>query len=110
MLAGSLGGICLLFLNPVSPAQVAEVEENGRLVARLPLSENCLLHVLGRLGTTDVCVQNHGVAIVRSPCPQRVCVMSGRISRSGQMTACVPNRIVVRITGGEPADVDAVSR
>lgn len=112
VLAGSLGGICLLFLHPVSPAQVAEVEEDGRLVARLPLSEDSLLHVRGCLGATEVRVRDRGVAIVRSPCPQQVCVANGWISRSGQMTACAPNRVVVRITGGEhtDGDADAVSR
>lgn len=110
VLAGSLGGICLLLLHPALPAEVVEVEEDGRLVASLPVSKDRLVQVLGPLGVTEVSVRNRRVAIVRSPCPQQVCVLNGWIGRGGQMTACAPNRVVVRIAGGDHDDVDAVSR
>lgn len=34
-----------------------------------------------------------------SDCPDKTCVHSGRISRRGQMIACVPAGVTLRITG-----------
>lgn len=47
-------------------------------------------------------------------CPDRVCVHTGWISRSGQIAACVPGRLILKIIGGTETigtdDVDVIVR
>ena len=45
-------------------------------------------------------------------CPDQICVRQGKIRAQGETIICLPNRVVVRITGtGEPdgEEVDAVA-
>jgi hypothetical protein len=62
------------------------------------------------LGTTRVEISEKGVRVLDSPCPYKLCVKSGAIDRSGETLVCLPNRVVVRITGDGKEAVDAVSR
>lgn len=47
-----------------------------------------------------------GVAVSSSDCGDKVCVNTGKITRSGQAIVCLPAHISVELQGGEPeADV-----
>jgi hypothetical protein len=86
------------------------IELDGEAVGNFPLKEDRLVPVEGRLGTTRVEISEMGVRVLNSPCPYKLCVKSGSILRSGQTLVCLPNRVVVRITGDNGEAVDAVSR
>ena len=64
----------------------------------------------GKLGTTNVEISEKGVRVLDSPCPYKLCIKSGLIRRSAETLVCLPNRVVVRITGDKGEEVDAVSR
>ena len=40
-------------------------------------------------------------------CRDQVCVRTGTLTRAGQVAVCLPNRVVLRITG-ETSEIDAV--
>ena len=86
------------------------IEADGKLVGNFSLREDRLVSVDGTLGTTKVEVAGKGVRVIDSPCPLKICVESGPISRSGETLVCLPNRVVIRIKGGDTPSVDAVSR
>ena len=68
------------------------------------------LSAAGPLGETLVSIHEGRPAIVSSPCSGQICVAAGRLHRSGQWVACLPNRVFVLIQGGMVPDaVDAVS-
>lgn len=46
-----------------------------------------------RISGGEVCVWESG-------CPSQDCVHSGTISRSGESIICLPNRLVIQLTGG----------
>jgi len=50
------------------------------------------------------------VRIEASHCPQKICVHSGAIRRSGELLVCVPNRVVVRINGGTEHPFDLITQ
>jgi len=87
---------------------VVVIEVDGELVGNFSLEEDRFIPVDGKLGTTKVEIVGNGVRVLDSPCPHKVCVKSGTISRSGETLVCLPNGVVIRIEG-EPS-VDAVSR
>ena len=53
-------------------------------------------------GGTNLLVVSDGVAYVsEADCPDKVCVRTGKISRSGERIICLPNRLEVKVVGGE---------
>jgi len=54
------------------------------------------------------------IRVLEADCPDRVCVVTGWLSRPGQLAACVPGRLLVRMVDaseGDPSgDVDVVSK
>lgn len=55
-------------------------------------------------------VTGEGVRFTESTCPDQVCVRSGLLTRAGQSAVCLPNRVIVRLTGAAAPEVDAVIR
>jgi hypothetical protein len=65
----------------------------------------------GHLGTTKVQIKNNTVRVLSSPCPLKICMKKGAISREEEWIACLPNGIFIRITGAshENQEIDSVS-
>ncbi|MFC1692871.1 NusG domain II-containing protein [Candidatus Latescibacterota bacterium] len=82
----------------------AVVEVDGTRVLELSLERNVTTEVDGLLGETVIVVGEGSVRIEDSPCPGKHCIRMGRLSHGGQIAVCVPNRIVVYITGGSEND------
>jgi hypothetical protein len=52
-----------------------------------------------------------GAWVESSPCPDKVCVRQGKITRPGETIACVPEKILLTLTGTEKEnDHDAILR
>ena len=104
--------LSLLIYRGLKPRGVcAVVEARGVEVHRLDLSMNREVHITGPLGETVVEVRGGRVRVKRSPCPHKICVHTGFKDANGDVIACIPNRIVVRIEGGERGwKVDGVTR
>jgi len=52
-----------------------------------------------------------GVRVLESACPGKDCMHAGRISRAGERIICLPNRLVVSLTGAQDSggEIDAVT-
>ena len=55
----------------------------------------------------EIQVDSGGVCVVHSDCPGQDCVHTGRITRSGQSIVCLPEQVVIQLTGGT-SDADVV--
>ena len=55
----------------------------------------------------EIQVDRGGVCVVHSDCPGQDCVHTGRITRSGQSIVCLPEQVVIQLTGGT-SDADVV--
>lgn len=94
-------GIIMLICAP-DPAYVV-VTEDGNEVCRLPLDEDCIYHI-GDKNTIEI--SNGTVRMIDADCPDKICIHTGRISDTGRAIVCLPNRVVVSISGGNsPVDV-----
>lgn len=63
------------------------------------LSEARKLEIEGSLGLTEIEISDGGAAFVASPCPHKLCIKRGSISKVGEWNACLPNGVVARIEG-----------
>ena len=44
-------------------------------------------------------VRDGKVGIINADCPDKTCVKTGFISRSGQISVCVPSKLIIKIVG-----------
>jgi len=86
---------------------VAEIIADGETIETISLTEHENRTI--RNGNVTIEVRDGAIAITSSDCFGQDCVHTGFISRAGEISACLPNRILIRITGGSSNMPDAVS-
>lgn len=55
------------------------------------------IEINGSIGKTKLQIQNGSTSIISSPCKHKICMNSGIISNTGELIACVPNKIILKI-------------
>lgn len=85
------------------------IEADGKQVGTYLLRKDSVIDVKGALGASRISVKGGKASFLSSPCRNKVCVHQGEVGKSGQMAACLPNRVVIRVLGGD-GDYDAVTR
>ena len=86
---------------------VAVVTVDGAEVGRYPLNKSGTFPLNN--GSNILVVENGEAWVSEANCPDKVCMGMGRISRNGEFIACLPNRLIVVVEGGEPALVDGMT-
>jgi len=74
-----------------------------------PLDQSRIVRVEGPIGDTEIEILDGKVRVLDSPCPNKLCIRMGAISRSGSWIACLPNHIFVKIRSAKGEEVDAHS-
>lgn len=98
-----LGGY---FFRPQQKDGAAVVTIDGEVFGSWPLSEDRTVEI----GDGNRLVIKDGKAdMVWADCPDKLCVNQKAISREGESIICLPNKVVVSITGGEERELDAVT-
>ena len=85
--------------------------KNGNfLTARIVLDNELVAEIsLSDLGEPVTIEAEQGkTRVLHSDCPSQDCVHTGWVSRSGGQIVCLPNRLVITVTGGT-AEADAVT-
>ena len=84
----------------------AEVWQDNELVERVELTDSTDRTI--DLDGHNVIVLSGRTATMQSAgCHDQVCVRTGTLTRAGQVAVCLPNRVVLRITGGT-SEIDAI--
>ena len=104
--------LSVLFTNIIFAKKAADeviIEINGAEYGRYPLYEKNvkILDVKTEFGYNKIEILNGKVCISDTDCPDRLEVKSGFIDSAGEMLVCLPNRVVVRLSGEK--DVDKVA-
>lgn len=106
-----LVGVSFLLPFGKKPGARIVVDADNRTVYTAPLDKNRKFEIVGPLGKTQLEIDNGSVRVLSSPCPQKICIGLGEARRVGDLLACVPNRVVVRVEGeAEGAAYDLLSR
>lgn len=100
----------LLFLavrgGRVSGAE-AVVSVDGEEIGRYPLNVPGTFPLNG--GSNVLVIENGEAWVSEANCPDKVCMYMGKISREGEFIACLPNRLIVTVEGGEASGADALT-
>ncbi len=90
-------------------AQNLTISVDGKIYGIYPLDEDMEI----KIGDSNICTIKDGkVSMTYADCPDQSCIHSMSISRAGESIVCLPNKVVLKITGqsGDGEGVDAVAR
>ena len=88
--------------NAGEKGSLAVIEVNGREVRRVTLGSGQAARTItvnGWQGPSTFEVKDGRVRMVESACRDKICIGVGWIDSDGQSIICLPNRVVIRITG-----------
>lgn len=92
---------------------MAVIEVNGRALKRIVLGDGqakATYSVKGRSGESVIEVEGGKARMLFSACRDKICMGMGWVDRAGQAVVCLPNRVVIRITGSaRGSNVDTVT-
>ncbi|NLT13859.1 MAG: NusG domain II-containing protein [Clostridiales bacterium] len=78
---------------------IAEIYHKTRLVRRIDLrsAKESVFSIPGLPNVIFRVSADGSIAFERSDCPDQICVRSGKLSRRGQIAACLPNDVYIRL-------------
>lgn len=83
-----------------APGKEYVVEIDGQVKFAGKLGEPRHLDVKAPLGIVRLEIGERGIRVAASACPQQICVRQGWIRYAGQLIVCVPNKLIITVTGG----------
>lgn len=90
------------------------IYSDNKLYERIKIDEETekTVEVKSKYGKNTLIIENGGVRIEASDCPDKVCVKEGLASKQGQTLVCLPHKLVVEVVGiksQENSPVDVVT-
>lgn len=76
---------------------ICEIKLYGKTVKTVDLSESDFEFELPDNPNIRFKLINNAIAFIESDCPDKICVNTGYINRSGQSAVCLPNRVSIHI-------------
>ena len=100
----SVIGLVLYGRYTTEAGDVLIVELVGAAPTTHALSNYGVLPVVGPLGVSQIEIGPKGARVISAPCVHKICMRPGWMQWAGDVTACVPNGLVLRIAGAAPID------
>lgn len=83
--------------------EVRSVKDDGTIEHRISLTGY-------NGGQLTMAISEGKAYMLESDCPDKICVKHRPISRAGECIICLPNRVLIEITGDDNEALDAVSQ
>lgn len=87
-----------LIHNKSSP-QISLIIETPTEKFVYPLNTDKTISVKGNIGLSEIEIKNKTARFVHSPCKNHTCILCKPINQNNEWNACLPNGIIIRITG-----------
>lgn len=88
---------------------VATVYYDGKVIEEINLSKNRENRDI-TAGKCIIRLEGNEIFFLKSDCPDKICVKSGRLSKGGQFASCVPEKVTVILKGkGAGSEPDAIT-
>jgi len=97
-------GYGLLALRGNSSNKILIIKHDNAIVERITLKgvqAETKLSIPVKDGTIIIRYDKNGAWVESSPCPDKICVHQGKITKPGETAACVPEKVLLAIE--EPA-------
>ena len=94
----------------VAGADWVTIEVAGKRWYDATIDSSRTLTVEGPIGSTVIRIDEGGARVVSAPCPGQICVSRGWLRAACDVAACVPNHLVLRLTGRRPPAFDGITQ
>ena len=85
----------LILVNSADKGKTATIKVDGEVVETLSLNEDTSVE----FNNVVIACENGEIYVKESTCTDKVCMRSGKISKSGEGIICAPNRVSIEIDG-----------
>lgn len=93
-----------------SPGSQVELSVDGKVYGHYALDENADIPiVIDGINTNTLRIKGGIAYMVWAICPDQLCVHHKKIKNQGETIVCLPNKVVVTITGGTEPQFDSVA-
>ncbi len=96
-----IGVLGIFLVNSANKGTMVEIKIDGKTVETLILQGD---YIEKEINGVTVCRENGEIYVSEADCPDKVCVRSGKISKTGEGIICAPNRVAVEISGKNQLD------
>lgn len=78
---------------------------DGEVFGKYSLSEDQTIQI----GEHNIVEISNGYAdMIHADCPNQLCVKQKKIAKTGEAIICLPNQVIVTVTGDEQNEMDAI--
>jgi len=105
--AGILSAVGLAFGG--GAGEVARITVDGREYGVYDLTEDQTITVESNGHFNIVTISGGQVSVTDADCPDKLCIRQGPAGRTNQSIVCLPNRMVIEVTGPDSGGADAYS-
>ncbi len=86
------------------------IRSDGKVIKKVTLSNTTkmALTVRSKEGFLIVQIKDEKARVIKSTCPDKLCIKQGWIDKPGESIVCLPNRISITIVG-EKNGIDSVT-
>ena len=99
-----------IFLGGEKGAEVL-ITIDGELYGTYSLSENQEIPIIIDGVTTNLLVIKDGKAdMTEADCPDKLCVHQRAVSKNNESIVCLPNKVVVQVTGAKESGFDSIAK
>jgi len=95
----ALCGFLAVIVGMKKPGKTLYVNQGERVTYKAEMMTDQRVDLPGPLGVTVLEIKDGQARILSSPCPFKVCIGMGAIRHAGEIIACVPNRLLIEISG-----------
>lgn len=81
---------------------------DGKTYGEYSLDKDQTIEIKNGDNSNILVIEDGTVHMKEATCSDEVCIHQGSISKTGQSIICLPNKIVVTITGDDDNDYDAI--
>ena len=88
----------------------AEIYVEGKLYKNVPLkNEEQKIEIETESGHNTLMVYSDGIKMIYADCPTGTCVHTAKQSLKNSVIACMPHKILVKLTGNDNSEVDIIA-
>ena len=106
LIAAALGAMYLFLLRDAG-SQVT-VTVNGEWYGTYPLSQERVEEIRSGAQVNRLEIREGKAVVAYASCPDGICAAHAPIFRSGESIVCLPNRVVITVSGEQTADAPDV--
>lgn len=103
-------GIMYYRLRPAGENLSAEISCDSKIIAVIPLKGETRSFTVPGHENVTLTIGEGEAAFAESDCPDKICVRTGKLKKSGQSAACLPNKIIVRIVSDKGNELDDIAQ